>query len=91
MPLFHRRAVSRDTKDDISFELARFERELVTAVEWYMHDQNVQRADIAAATGMTVKRFQRELYDSNPRTLVAIAAALGLRFELTLVSRQSHP
>lgn len=91
MNLLHRPAVSSDVLDDIRYELARFERELVTAVEWHMHGQDVQRADIAAATGMTVKRFQRELYDSNPRTLVAIAAALGLRFELTLVSRQSHP
>lgn len=81
--------MSRDTKDDISCEQARFQRELVTAVEWHMHDQNVRRADIASAMSMSAQRFQRSLYDGNPLTIVAIAAALGLRFEPTLVSKQS--
>ena len=91
MNLLRRRVVTRDTKDDISYELARFQRELATAVEWHMHDQNVQRADIATTMGMSVERFQRNLYESNPLAIVAIAAALGLRFELTLTSKQSLP
>jgi DNA-binding transcriptional regulator LsrR (DeoR family) len=88
MKLLRRRAVSRDTKDDISYELARFKRELVTAAEWHMHDQDVRRADIAFTMGMSVPQFQRSLYDGDPLTVVAIAAALGLRFELTLTSKQ---
>jgi hypothetical protein len=91
MSLFRRPAVSRGTKDDISYELARFQRDLVTAVEWHMHDQNIPRADIASAMNMSVKRFQRKLYDGNPLTVVAAAAALGFRFELALVSKQSLP
>jgi transcriptional regulator with XRE-family HTH domain len=61
--------------------------DLIDEITWYMREHKMSRADLAGAMGVSTGRVSRILSGGEsltPRTLGAMLAALGARFEITL-------
>ena len=61
--------------------------DVIDEITWYMREHKMSRADLAGAMGVSTGRVSRILSGGEyltPRTLGAVLAALGARFEITL-------
>ncbi len=84
----HRDAGSGEAEDAIEYESARLQRELTTAVSWYMEERGITKRELAQRLGVTPGRISQVMSgDQNLtlRTLATVCTALDAHLRVELV------
>src|SRR5215469_6613165 len=72
-------------------ELSQLITRLTNEINWYLHERNLTRADLASRMGVSPGRVSQVLSGGENltlRTLASLATALGTQFDLTLSPRE---
>jgi transcriptional regulator with XRE-family HTH domain len=75
------------TEAQVEEELSQLVTQLTNEINWYMHERNLTRADLATRMGVSPGRVSQVLSGGENltlRTLASLATALDARFDLDL-------
>ena len=80
------------TEAQVEEELSLLTTQLMNEINWFMHERNLTRADLATRMGVSPGRVSQVLSGGENltlRTLASLATALDARFGLELRPRES--
>jgi transcriptional regulator with XRE-family HTH domain len=84
----HSGAGDEEIEDAIEYESARLQRELTTAVSWYMQERGITKRELAQRLRVTPGRISQIMSGGENltlRTLATVCTALDAHFRVELV------